>query len=216
MNWRTIAHRGAPQKYKENTLPSFVEAINTGARFIELDVHLTTDNMLVVHHDPVIVAAGKLNIDRAQFADIAQLKLPFVVPTLSQILSLCALHSTTCYVEIKTKKPMAVELVLDAANHTHASVIVSSFHHCHLERSKQLNPEVPTMALLDWEQAVPYNLIGKGCVNEIGVGDNLLADIKRKDAQAFGLPTFMYTVNDPQQMEKLKAMGFAGVFTDTF
>lgn len=217
MNWRTIAHRGAPQKYKENTLPSFAEAINNGARYIELDVHLTTDNVLLVHHDATIVSpAGKLNIDRSCQEDIAQLNLPFVVPTLKEILSLCALHYTTCYVEVKTTKPTAVELVLNIAAETKSSIILSSFHHCHLERSKQLNTDVPTMALLDWEQSVPYNLISKGCVNEIGVGDNLLADIKRKDAQAVGLPTFMYTINDPQRMEKLKATGFAGVFTDTF
>ena len=217
MTWRTIAHRGAPQKYRENTLPSFAHAIEQGARYIELDVHSTTDNVLLVHHDPVIVHAGqKLNIDRATTLDVAHLNLPFVVPTLHEILALCAINATTCYVEIKTKNPYAVDLVHQDAVSTHASIIVSSFHHPHLQRSKQLNASISTMALLDWEQSVPYALIRQGCVDEIGVGDNLLADIKRKDAQSLGLPAFVYTVNSPKSMEKLKAMGFSGVFTDTF
>lgn len=217
MNWRTIAHRGAPQKYHENTLPSFAQAIASGARYIELDVHVTSDDVLLVHHDPLIVVpTKKIDIGRATQNDIALLNLPFVIPTLSEILNLCALHETVCYVEVKTKEPRAVEMVIDTAKATNASIILSSFHHTHLALSKQLNANIRTMALLDWEQSVPYALIRKGCVDEIGVGDNLLADLKRKDAHALGLPTFVYTVNSLKDMEKYKMLGFAGVFTDTF
>ena len=217
MTWRTIAHRGAPQKYHENTLPSFVQAINAGAQYIELDVHTTTDGVLVVHHDPIIQDGGvKCSIERSSSNEIAQLKLPFVIPTLNEILHLCALHATTCYVEIKTKDPRAVDLVLDTTHATNASIILSSFHHPHLERSKHLNSNIPTMALLDWEQSVPRALIHQGCVDEIGVGDNLLASLKQKEAQGLGLPTFVYTVNTQKEMDRFKQMGFSGVFTDTF
>lgn len=217
MTWRKIAHRGAPQKYHENTLPSFAQAIANGAQYIELDVHVTRDDVLLVHHDPLIPIPGKkIDIGSSTQNDITLLNLPFVIPTLGEILNLCALYETVCYVEVKTKETRAVEMVLNAANDTNASIILSSFHHAHLERSKQVNPNIPTMALLDWEQAVPSSLIRKGCVDEIGVGDNLLADIKRKNAQALGLPTFVYTVNSPEDMEKFKVVGFAGVFTDTF
>jgi glycerophosphoryl diester phosphodiesterase len=45
---RLIAHRGAPQKFQENTLASFEAALNNGAQYIELDVHITQDNHLIV------------------------------------------------------------------------------------------------------------------------------------------------------------------------
>jgi len=46
-----IGHRGSAGTAPENTLPSFQEAADAGADMIELDVRLTADNALVVHHD---------------------------------------------------------------------------------------------------------------------------------------------------------------------
>ena len=45
-----VAHRGDTQSAPENTLPAFANAIKKGADGIELDVHLTEDGQLVVHH----------------------------------------------------------------------------------------------------------------------------------------------------------------------
>lgn len=46
-----IAHRGASGLAPENTLPAFAKAIEAGADGIELDLHLTADGAVVVHHD---------------------------------------------------------------------------------------------------------------------------------------------------------------------
>lgn len=46
-----IAHRGGSGLWPENTMRAFHEAIAAGAQGIELDIHLTKDNVLVVHHD---------------------------------------------------------------------------------------------------------------------------------------------------------------------
>lgn len=46
-----IAHRGGSGLWPENTLGAFERAIDMGAEGIELDVHLTKDGVLVVHHD---------------------------------------------------------------------------------------------------------------------------------------------------------------------
>ncbi len=47
-----IAHRGASAYEPENTLRAFERAIAMGAGMLELDVHLTSDQQLVVLHDP--------------------------------------------------------------------------------------------------------------------------------------------------------------------
>jgi glycerophosphoryl diester phosphodiesterase len=49
-----IAHRGASADAPENTLPSFLRAIEQGADAIELDVHVTADDVPVVMHDPTV------------------------------------------------------------------------------------------------------------------------------------------------------------------
>lgn len=46
-----VAHRGGAGLWPENTMPAFERAIAAGADGIELDVHLTADGTLVVHHD---------------------------------------------------------------------------------------------------------------------------------------------------------------------
>ena len=46
-----IAHRGKKEFFPENTLISFAEAVKAGADGIELDVYLSADGVLVVHHD---------------------------------------------------------------------------------------------------------------------------------------------------------------------
>lgn len=47
---KIIAHRGYSQKFPENTLIAFEKAVESGADGIELDVHLTQDKKIIVHH----------------------------------------------------------------------------------------------------------------------------------------------------------------------
>jgi glycerophosphoryl diester phosphodiesterase len=49
-----IGHRGASAEAPENTLPSFLRAIAQGADAIELDVHVTADDVPVVMHDATV------------------------------------------------------------------------------------------------------------------------------------------------------------------
>jgi glycerophosphoryl diester phosphodiesterase len=53
-NIHVQAHRGACSEYVENTLPAFQRAIELRADSIELDVHLTRDEVVVVYHDDEI------------------------------------------------------------------------------------------------------------------------------------------------------------------
>jgi len=48
---KIIAHRGDTTRFPENTLEAFVAALSGGADGIELDVHMTADGELIVHHD---------------------------------------------------------------------------------------------------------------------------------------------------------------------
>src|SRR5262245_54920445 len=46
-----IAHRGGAQLMPENTLAAFADALARGCDGAELDVQLTGDGVVVVHHD---------------------------------------------------------------------------------------------------------------------------------------------------------------------
>ena len=49
-----IGHRGSPRQAPENTLGSFELAIRQGADLIELDLHMSADERLVVIHDDTV------------------------------------------------------------------------------------------------------------------------------------------------------------------
>ena len=47
-----FAHRGGAEEAPENTLPAFAAAVRLGFRYLETDVHLTRDRVLMAFHDP--------------------------------------------------------------------------------------------------------------------------------------------------------------------
>lgn len=48
---KLIAHRGLPLKYPENTLIGYEAAIAAGAKYLETDIQLTSDQIPVLFHD---------------------------------------------------------------------------------------------------------------------------------------------------------------------
>jgi glycerophosphoryl diester phosphodiesterase len=63
-------HRGARGLAPENTLPAFAGALSIGVSTLELDVAITADGVVVVHHD------RRLNPDVARSADGRWLRAP--------------------------------------------------------------------------------------------------------------------------------------------
>jgi glycerophosphoryl diester phosphodiesterase len=53
-HWDVQGHRGARGIRPENTLPSFEAALDAGVTTLELDVHLSADDVPVIWHDPRI------------------------------------------------------------------------------------------------------------------------------------------------------------------
>src|ERR1700684_1389209 len=87
-----FAHRGCTEGFTENTIEAFAEARRLGADGVELDVRLTADGALAIHHDAEIPGIG--TIDQLEVAD-----LPAHVPLLADVLGVC--EGMVVNVEIK-------------------------------------------------------------------------------------------------------------------
>ena len=87
-----FAHRGCTEGFTENTIEAFAEARRLGADGVELDVRLTADGALAIHHDAEIPGIG--TIDQLEVAD-----LPAQVPLLADVLAVC--EGMVVNVEIK-------------------------------------------------------------------------------------------------------------------
>ena len=65
---KIFGHRGLPRIYKENTFTGINKAYEH-CDFVEIDVRLTGDNQLILHHDPNIGDDFTVNDSAADHVD---------------------------------------------------------------------------------------------------------------------------------------------------
>lgn len=89
MNTAIIAHRGASALAKrENTIESFLIAINLHADYVEFDIRMTKDHVLVVFHDSHINGKALSSITYSELSAEAA-KDGYTVPFLEDVLKVC-------------------------------------------------------------------------------------------------------------------------------
>ena len=85
-----IAHRGLHNlQIPENTLPSFVKCVDKNY-IIELDIHILSDNTIVVYHDHNLKKLTGVNkvIETLSYAQLSKVKIDkkYTIPTLKQVM----------------------------------------------------------------------------------------------------------------------------------
>jgi glycerophosphoryl diester phosphodiesterase len=219
-----LAHRGARRVAPENTLEAFRTALTLGADGVELDVHRTSDAGLVVHHDAEasdvgILAEHGLDEIRARRADI---------PTLAEALDTCL--GSLVNIEIKNLPGDAdfdpddavADLVVDllSARAEDDKVLISSFNLTTIDRVHALDEALPTafLVMLGLEPLAAAELCqehGHGTLHPfVGMLAGGAAGEVAARAHALGLHTNAWTVNDPEEMQRLADAGVDGIVTD--
>jgi len=74
-NIKVIGHRGAAFNAPENTLSAFEYVLQTNADMLELDVHLSSDDSLIIMHDRKVdrTTNGKGEIQNLSYDEISKL-----------------------------------------------------------------------------------------------------------------------------------------------
>ena len=159
-----IAHRGASGYAPENTLSSFKKAMVLGADILELDVHLTADDSVVVMHDYNVkrTTNGTGDILSMNFVDVKKLDAgswygaEFAnekVPTLAEVLALVN-GKTKVLIELKWPSkgiyPALVEKVVQIIHEYNAEswVILQSFEIEYLEQAAKIAPHLNQQQLV--------------------------------------------------------------------
>lgn len=212
-----FAHRGCTDGFTENTLEAFAEARRLGADGVELDVRLTADSALAVHHDPLVAGLGPL-------AELTVPELPGHIPLLVDALAVC--EGMVVNVEIKNDPrepghdPGETVAALTAAAIAEAGwvdrVIVSSFQPSTLRAVQAADGRLPLGVLWSFLTDVEAGL-------EMAVAEGWAAvhpfvpDATPKlveQAQAAGLAVNVWTVNGSQDLMALVELGVEAVITD--
>ncbi len=224
-----IAHRGASGILPENTLPAFLKALELGAQAIEFDVQLTRDEVPVVIHDETLerTTDGTGRVHDADLAELARLDAGswFAancagtrIPTLDQALAALAGRAL---LNIELKPDVRVEVLVERVlalvrQHSmlHAAVF-SSFEPVALELLRRKAPEARIGVLaasgaLEPALEAAHVLRAENLHPHKSLVDAELIALARRKA----LRVWVWTVNLPERMAALAALGVDGIFSD--
>ncbi len=226
------AHRGFSGENPENTLASFRAAIAAGADMVELDVHLTRDNELVVIHDDTLerTTDGKGNVaDKT----LAELKAPRrrlqVQPPVRRRADPDPHGSAGGRPrpdprQHRTQEGEELPLHDGGARRPDPrrrreggdadQVLFSSFDPAAVDRIRERNPRLPIAVITQKPWATPEEAGGGKLYPAINSSFKNLNEKNIRLAHAAGLQVHAWTVNTPADMEKVIALGVDGIITN--
>lgn len=212
-----IGHRGSPREYRENTLPSFQRAFAAGANSIEVDVHATSDGVVVVHHDPITSSQPGERGPSVVIASSALAALRAVlvggesIPTLTEVLATVP-DGGTVYVEVKARSIEAE--VIAAIRAGGRQCAVHSFDHRVVQRLGVLAPDVPRGILQTSYLVDPVRAMRDAGARDLWQQWELIDEALVALVHAEGGRLIAWTVNDADVAARLIAWGIDGICTD--
>ncbi len=148
-----IAHRGASDKFPENTLIAFEEALAQGADALECDVHLSADGEVVVIHDETVDrttdgtgAVAEMTLEVLRRLDAGSWKHSRFagqrIPTLAEVVELAG-DQADLFLEIKGRSPDLPRRLVEVLREVGipARTWVFTAHRPTLEELRQLAPD---------------------------------------------------------------------------
>ena len=187
-----IGHRGAAGLERENTVGSFKKAEQLGVDMIEMDLRRNRQGQIIVSHNRT--SNNK-------------------VLTLAQ-----ALREINSPVNLELKQAGFEAEVLHAVKSFSSKVLISSKHMKVLKKIRALDGKVrlglvlgrANFSLLPFLSRLDRQLNLYSIHPKTFLASKRLIDRWRRR----GKKVFVWTVNQPKQYEKFKALGVDGVFTD--
>ena len=230
---RVFAHRGLSQhaNLDENTVAAFEAALAHGATHLESDTQATSDDVAVLFHDADLrrVAGIDARVRELSLEQIKNIRLENggAIPTLVEALE--ALPGAKFNLDIKSREAILPTIDAIEQHRAHDRVLVSSFSNPIRKKAlSQLSRPIATSGSLTTVLAawLSHSLF-------FGAG---FASIAR-DVHAFQIPVrrgpirfatqsfitraqrhqtevHFWTINDPEQMRALIALGADGIVSD--
>jgi glycerophosphoryl diester phosphodiesterase len=225
-----LGHRGASADAPENTLAAFRLAMKQGADGVELDAWRCATGEVVVFHDEDArrIAGSPLRVKDATLAELRALDVGAHrgaafrgerIPLLAEVLD--ALPRAVVNVELKSSGldlGLAAEVArVIARARAEDRVIVSSFDYRLLGAFRAAAPHLPVGLLFEhgqaWrlEVALALTLMGAAAVHPERV---LVTPARMAEWKARGLAVNVWTVDAPEDAERLVALGATALITN--
>lgn len=229
MAQQIIAHRGASHDAPENTISSVKLGYEQGADAVEIDIHLSKDNRIMVNHDKdtkrtsgsnLIIkesnssALRKLDVGSWKNKKFKGEKMPFLEEVLEIIPA-----DKILVIEIKSQEnivPYLNEVISKSGNQE--QLIIISFNKEAIIKAKQQMPSIPAYWLLhtfkDYSVDEAIQIVKENNLDGLDIHHPLVTEDFMERMNREGLKVYVYTVNDPTVAKKLVAMQVKGITTD--
>lgn len=225
---KIIGHRGYAGLYPENTMLSFKKAYEHGADGIELDIHLSADNEIIVIHDPTLNRTtnkkGKVNALTLEEIKVARNKNGLFkvtdeqVPTLKEVMDWIVTTDMVLNIEVKgiTEGELEKELLqLLQQYDMKERIIISSFSLESLLRLEQMDPSYHTALLTDKEMGEPWMYMESHGINSVHpYSKSYMSAPNRQEVVRYELPARVYTVNKSKEILYWLEEGLEAIITD--
>lgn len=211
-----IGHRGAKGYVAENTLASFQKAIELGVDGIELDVHLSLDEQVLVIHDDTI---DRTSSGKGLVKDFSKKELEaFGIPTLASVFELV---NRKCFINVELKTFETADKVTKLIEHfvsekgwDYADFIISSFDWNALQQVHFLNDNIRIGVLTqtDLELALAFAKFIKAY--SLHPYFHLLTAENVMQMHTKNLKVYPWTINEPEDIIFAKSLEVDGIITD--
>ncbi|GII22413.1 glycerophosphodiester phosphodiesterase [Planosporangium mesophilum] len=223
-----FAHRGGASAGDENTAAAFARCVELGYRYVETDVHATSDGVAVVFHDETLgrMTGDPRRVRDVRWADLAAMRVggEAAVPRLDDVLG--AWPQVRFNIDLKSDQALVPGV--EAVRRVGAldRVLLASFSDARLRRvRRELGPGVATSmgtrevarlwtgARLGRAQRVPPGVVAA----QVPVRQGRIRVVTPRflaHAHRIGLQVHVWTIDDPTQMHELLDLGVDGIMTD--
>lgn len=216
-----IGHRGAKGYAPENTLLAIEKAIDLGVDAVEIDVRFVEQELLVIHDhrlERTTNGIGYLEEHGLDYLHSLDAGWGQHIPTLREVLDVI---DARVMVNIELKGSDTAPLVastIDEYVQCHQwqpeQFLVSSFDHLQLRQLAAISPETRLGALFC---GVPLNLAEDATTlgaYSVHMSLDFIDPAFIVDAQHRGFKVYVYTVNHPEDIERMFSLNVDGVFSD--
>ncbi len=211
-----FAHRGAKAHSSDNTIESFMLALDMGATALESDVWITADGHVVMDHDGVVGSWPK----STKLGEMNKSDLPAHIPSLAEFYQECG---TNFQLSLDVKDPNAAAAVVDVSRKHDASMLERLWL-CHprWQIVAQWRGYSDQVILVD---STRISRIEEGLVERLALltqaGINAL-NMHHKDwttsdvelVRSHGLRAMAWDLQRPSDLKRLLGMNVDAVFSD--
>jgi glycerophosphoryl diester phosphodiesterase len=223
-------HRGDKSGAPENTLPALQSAIDSEVEFVETDLQLTSDGVVVLMHDWTLdrTTNGSGPVWSHSFADIAELDAGSwyspefrgtTIPTLDEFLSILRPSGKGAILELKGSWTADQVLIVTSqlfARGVHDRVILASFDLWTLKALRDVAPGIPRAIITRTVTGDPALLAAACDAVAIVTSQTFVQSEPNVVARIHdaGLGVLLYTLNDRSTWSQAVSLGVDGIITD--